>query len=335
MQHLIVLFEQHAAWVVFFNILLTQIGLPLPVVPTLVTAAALAGQSSYQTAEIVIAGVGGAMLGDLVPYWCGRRYGRRVLGRACRLSLSPDFCVLRTEMVFAKVGRWSLLFAKFIPGFSLISVVMAGATRMSMPAFMAVDAIGKLLFVGVAVALGRIFQNAIATVLATLKELGEVGGLVVIAALASYLLAKWARRQLFIRQLRMDRITVAELCRLIDERENLVVLDVRPKEIRAETGIIPGAVGAHPTDIETSLANHSRESEIVVYCDCPNEASAAIAAKHLKQAGFKKIRPLLGGIDAWVDAGQPIQRLPSTEEAARGIQCASGDGSTILGSFSV
>ena len=57
---------------------------------------------------------------------------------------------------------------------------------------------------------------------------------------------------------------------------------------------------------------YSRELEIVVYCACPNEASAAFAAKHLKQAGFKKIRPLLGGIDAWVQAGQPVERaLPS------------------------
>jgi len=49
---------------------------------------------------------------------------------------------------------------------------------------------------------------------------------------------------------------------------------------------------------------------------CPLEESAAMAAKHLKQAGFKKIRPLLGGIDAWVQAGQPVERaLPSASTA--------------------
>jgi rhodanese-related sulfurtransferase len=235
------------------------------------------------------------------------------------MSLSPDFCVLRTETVFAKVGAWTLLFAKFIPGFSLISVVMAGATRMSMPAFLLVDGIGKLLFVGVAVALGRVFHSAIASALALLRELGEYGGFVVVAVLGLYLAAKWLRRQLFIRQLRMDRITVDELVRLIDGREDVVILDVRPKYIRAEAGIIPGAFGAHPEDIapilDPILANRSGEAEIVIYRDCPNETSAAIAARHLKQAGFKKIRPLLGGIDAWVDAGQPIQRLPLAGEA--------------------
>jgi rhodanese-related sulfurtransferase len=56
---------------------------------------------------------------------------------------------------------------------------------------------------------------------------------------------------------------------------------------------------------------YPHDREIVVYCACPNEASAAIAAKHLKQAGFRKIRPLLGGIDAWVQAGQPLEHAPN------------------------
>ena len=106
----------------------------------------------------------------------------------------------------------------------------------------------------------------------------------------------------------MDRITVAELRKLIDDGQEIVILDVRPKEIRAQEGTIPGAVSAHPADTDPALEDYSRDKEIVVYCACPNEASAATAANHLKQAGFKKIRPLLGGIDAWVQAGHPVER---------------------------
>src|SRR5262245_4039894 len=105
-----------------------------------------------------------------------------------------------------------------------------------------------------------------------------------------------------------DRITVAELRKLIDDGQEIVVLDVRPKEIRAQEGTIPGAVSAHPADIDPALKTYPRDMEIVVYCACPNEESAATAAKHLRQAGFKKIRPLFGGIDAWVRAGHPIER---------------------------
>jgi rhodanese-related sulfurtransferase len=106
----------------------------------------------------------------------------------------------------------------------------------------------------------------------------------------------------------MDRITVAEIRKLIELGQTVLILDVRPKENREHHGIIPGAVSAHPTDIDPAIMNYPREAEIVVYCACPNEESAATAAKHLKRAGFKKIRPLLGGIDAWIQAGHGVER---------------------------
>jgi hypothetical protein len=60
-------------------------------------------------------------------------------------------------------------------------------------------------------------------------------------------------------------------------------------------------------DIELPAINDPLGREVVVYYGCPNEASAATAARRLKHAGFKRIRPLLGGIDAWVSDGGPIE----------------------------
>ncbi len=314
MQHLIFSLEQYIVLLVFLNVLVTQAGLPIPVVPTLMTAGAIAGQNAFQIAEIMLAGISGALIGDFFPYWCGRRYGQRFLGVLCRISFSPDFCVRQTEMLFAKVGPWSLLVAKFFPGLSLVSVAMAGVTKISVPAFLLLDGLGKVLFVGAMVALGVIFQNAIDGVLTALAGFGEFGIVVIAAALGLYLLIRWWRRRLFVRQLRTDRITVDELRTLIDDGAELVILDVRPKEIRALDGIIPGAIAAHPSEIDPIVAKYARDLEIVVYCACPNEESAATAAKHLKQAGFKKIRPLLGGIDAWVEAGHPIERDPLADD---------------------
>jgi membrane protein DedA with SNARE-associated domain/rhodanese-related sulfurtransferase len=272
------------------------------------TVAALARQTPYQITQIILAGASGALIAELALYWCGLHYGKRFLGLLCRLSFSPDFCVRRTEEVFARVGPWSLLFAKFIPGLSLITVAMAGITKMPVLIFLLLDGIGGILFISGAVALGLLFQDAITSILSTLTDLGKIGSLLVLAAIGLYLLTKWWRRRLFIRQLRMDRITVAELRKLIDDGQEIVILDVRPKETRAQEGTIPGAVSAHPADTDPTLKTYPREMEIVVYCACPNEESAATAAKHLKQAGFKKIRPLLGGIDAWVQAGHPVER---------------------------
>jgi rhodanese-related sulfurtransferase len=233
----------------------------------------------------------------------------------CKMSLSPDVCVRQTETVFLKVGPWSLLFAKFFPGLSTISVAMAGVTKISLPTFLLLNVVGALLFVGAAVVLGLIFQDAVTDLLRTLANIGKFGVLLALAVLGLYLLARWWRRQAFIRRLGMERITVDELRGLIGAGHKPLILDVRPKEIRSREGIIPGALSANPADIDPVVMTCSHEREIVVYCACPNEVSAAIAAKHLRQAGFKNIHPLLGGFDAWVRAGQPLERASSASAA--------------------
>jgi membrane protein DedA with SNARE-associated domain/rhodanese-related sulfurtransferase len=316
MQSVITLLEGHGLLVIFLNALLAQGGLPLPIIPTLLVAAALVSQSPLKIIEVVFAGVFGTLIADCLQYWCGRRYGQRFLGLLCRISFSPDFCVRRTQEVFARLGPWSLILAKFIPGLSLISVAMAGVTKMSAITFLLLDLVGGILFIAVVVLLGVLFQDAIASLLSTLVDYGKFGVFAVVAAIGLYVFIKWLQRRVFIHQLRMDRVTVAELRELIDKGSGILILDVRPTKVRAHDGVIPGAVPAHPTDIDPTIMDYPRDVEVVVYCACPNEESAATAAKHLKRAGFKKIRPLLGGIDAWIQAGHKVERAQSTEDVA-------------------
>lgn len=315
MQHIISIVEHHGLLLLFLSVFIARVGLPLPVIPVLMTAGALAGRNTEQLIEIILVSFCAGIAAELGLYWVGLRYGQLFLGWLCKISFSPDFCVRQTETVFTKLGPWSLVFAKFLPGLSLISVAMAGVVRMSALTFLLLNGLGGLLFVIAFVALGVIFQQAIASLLVTLKELGTFGILAIVTALALYSIFKWWRRTLFIRQLRMDRITVPELLELIDAGKELVILDVRSRDVRAQDGIIPGAVSAHPEDIDPVIKSYSLDTEIIVYCACPNEASAATAAKHLKRAGFKKIRPLLGGIEAWVQAGLPVERTEFTEKA--------------------
>ncbi|HVI13868.1 MAG TPA: rhodanese-like domain-containing protein [Pseudolabrys sp.] len=316
MQQVFAVIEQHSLFLLFLSNLVARGGLPLPIVPILIAAGALAAEKPDQIIQIILVSLGGSLLAELGLYWLGLRYGQRFVVLLCKMSFSPDFCVRQTETVFTKLGLWSLVFAKFLPGLSLISVAMAGIANMSFFEFFLLNGLGGLLFVGAFVMLGVIFQDAITSALATLIELGALGILMIVAALGLYLLLKWWRRRLFIRQLRMDRITVSELRQLIDDGQKIVILDVRPQHVRMQDGIIPGAISAHPADIDPIIKSYSRDVEIIVYCACPNEESAATAAKHLKQAGFKKIRPLLGGIDAWAQAGHPIERIELIKKAA-------------------
>jgi membrane protein DedA with SNARE-associated domain/rhodanese-related sulfurtransferase len=306
MHDIAVLIERYGLVVVFVNVLLSQAGLPLPIFPTIVVAAALATNSLVRIPEIVAVAVIASLIADVSWYTASRQYGRRILSVLCKLSLSPDSCVRRTETTFSRIGAPSLLFSRFVPGLGLVSIALCGITAVTPIAFVALDGAGAAIYASCAVLLGFIFQGAIFVALATLARLGSFGIALVAIAFAIWLFARWWRRRLFIRQLRMDKITADELASMIDGGNTPVILDVRSPEVRLRDGIIPGAVFAHPDEALTTLASFPRDREIVVYCSCPNEVSAAVAAQHLKRAGFTKIRPLLGGLDAWEALGRSV-----------------------------
>lgn len=305
MDDVVRLIEQFGLFAVFFTVLLDEGGLPIPASPLLAVAGALTARGELNLAMLIASAVAGSFIADNGWYWLGRTRGRRVLGFLCKLSFSPDSCVRDTETLFVRVGPAALLFAKFIPALGNVTIALAGITRVPFAVFLPLEIAGATIYLGTPILLGRIFHNAVSELLDTLERLGVIGIGLLAVALAFYLFIRWWQRMLFIRQLRMDRITVDELVTLLDNEKKPLVLDVRSRAARAD-GIIPGAIPAHPTEMHPTLAHHDRDAEIVVYCACPNEATAAVAAKHLKAAGFKRIRPLLGGVEAWAMAGHKL-----------------------------
>jgi rhodanese-related sulfurtransferase len=111
--------------------------------------------------------------------------------------------------------------------------------------------------------------------------------------------------------LRMARINVAELYELIQAGASPVIVDVRSITARAlEPRWIPGALHVPLPEVAHRLKELPRDREIVLYCTCPSEASAARVARILMNHGFKRVRPLFGGLDAWVAAGYDVEKSP-------------------------
>jgi rhodanese-related sulfurtransferase len=222
----------------------------------------------------------------------------------CKLSLSPDSCVGATRKVYARWGPESLIFAKYIPGLAAVATTLAGESQINVVRFIILDGIGAALWAAGAVALGAIFHNAVDAVLVALEQFGSFALALLALVIALYVASKWRKRRRFLVQIRMTRLTPEELEILIREDMDLKILDVRPADRRARTGWIPGSILA--VDIDDLPLD--RKSEIVVYCDCPNDASAAVAALRLKEKGFTKVRPLAGGVDAWSSGGRKLDR---------------------------
>jgi membrane protein DedA with SNARE-associated domain/rhodanese-related sulfurtransferase len=308
------LLAEHGLALVFLNIGAEQAGVPVPAYPMLIVTGALSVDGWYSAWTLLGVAVAACLVADLVWYYAGRRFGGRVLRTVCRISLSPDTCVRQTESLFARWGVWSLLVAKLVPGFGTIATVLSGNQRVPILTFLFFDALGAALYAGIGIGLGVVFHTAVDGLLDVLAGLGRVALPLLAIALVLFIAAKAWHRHRLIREFRGARITVPELSDLIGSGRAHAIVDVRNESSRARDGAIPGAL-AWPTedgDDARVLAQVSQDAEVVVYCACPNEASAALVARRLRRAGFPHVRPLYGGIHAWIEAGLPVEQASTS-----------------------
>jgi membrane protein DedA with SNARE-associated domain len=244
-----------------------QIGLPVPAIPVLVVAGALAADGRLDLAAAVALATAGALAADLAWFAIGRRHGHRVLHTVCRVSFSPDACVRRTEDLFERVGMPSLLLAKFLPGYSLVAPPLAGSVGTSPAVFLLWDLAGTVLWAGAAIGGGYLFHGAIDEVLRAAARLGGWAAVLAVLALALFVLARWHRRLTLDRLLRMARITAAELRALTAAGGEPLVLDVRgATQRRLEPRRIPGARVVSLEALPGALAELPLDKEIVLYC---------------------------------------------------------------------
>lgn len=258
---------QYGLLFIFANVFVEQIGAPIPALPTLVVAGALAARGEMAALPLLLVAVAGSVLADSLWYLLGRRKGIRVLQVVCRISLSPDSCVRQTEALFERTGVLSLLFAKFIPGYSTVAPPLAGAMGTRFAPFLVWDALGSLLWATSGVVLGLLFQDAVGRVIGYLETLG-LGALGVLgSALALVIAAKWWQRRRLYKILRLARISVAQLQELRAGEVAPVIVDVRTRTRHlADTRRIPGALLLTLDEIDAKLAELPRDREIILYC---------------------------------------------------------------------
>jgi membrane protein DedA with SNARE-associated domain len=261
-------FLLHHGYVVLLAwVFVEQLGLPIPSLPLLLAAGALAGTGHLSFFASLFYAVVAAMAADMIWYQLGRRKGIRVLQLLCKISLEPDSCVRRTEGVFAKQGARSLLLAKFVPGLSTVAPPLAGIFHMRARRFLFFDGLGSLLWAGTFLGLGYAFSGQIERVAEYLASLGGWLLVLVVAALAGYIAYKFIARQRFLRELRIARITVEELKEKIDSGEELIIVDLRHSvDFEAEPETIPGAFRMDAKELEEENDRLPRDREVILYC---------------------------------------------------------------------
>ena len=306
---------------IFGWVLIEQLGAPLPAIPALLAAGALSAQGDLSFTEVLLLGLAACLIADSSWFLIGRRYGHHVLNLLCKMSMEPTLCVRRTQLRFTQRRKATLLVAKFVPGVALLSAPVAGQAGMSYGEFAILDGAGAMLWLLAYLVGGRLFGDALKRDPSLLDWVGRFSGALLLVGIVAFFVARVVRRRMLLRQMVESRLEPAELFAQIQGGEDVYIVDLRhPVEQMTDPFVLPGAQRIAPEDLAHRVGEIPRDRDVILYCTCPNEETAAHTAMRLHKLGVERVRPLRGGYQAWKQLGYPMDAIPPVNPQATLVQ---------------
>jgi membrane protein DedA with SNARE-associated domain/rhodanese-related sulfurtransferase len=294
----------------FAWVLVEQFGIPLPATPVLLAAGALSAEHEISFPLALLAGLAACLVADSVWFLIGRRYGHHVLRLLCKLSLEPTICVRRTQDSFGRRRSVTLMIAKFVPGLATLAPPVAGQNGMGFGQFLFFDGIGATLWLGALLAAGRFFGDLLRRDPSLLDWAGRFSGALLILGVLGFFIGRVMRRRMVLKELVAARLEPEELKKQLDAGVPVYIVDLRhPLELLPDPFTLPGAVHFSPDALAARHNEIPRDRDIVLFCTCPSEATAAKTAMTLHNLGIERVRPLRGGYDEWKRLGFPMDAI--------------------------
>lgn len=297
-------------FLLFGWVLVEQFGIPLPATPVLLAAGALSAEQKISYMVALLAGIAACLISDSSWFFIGRRYGHHVLRILCKLSMEPTICVRRTQNSFGKRRELTLLFAKFVPGLATLAAPVAGQNGMPYATFLIFDGAGAALWMGALLLAGRLFGDVLKRDPSLLNWVGRFSGALLVLAVVGFFIGRVYRRRMVLRKLVAARLEPEDLKRQLDAGELVYIVDLRhPLELLPDPFTLPGALHVSPEELASRVHEIPRDRDVVLYCTCPSEATAAKTAMTLHKLGIERVRPLRGGFDEWKRLGYPMDAI--------------------------
>ena len=144
------LISAYGVWLVAGLIALECICIPVPGETILVAAALYAGSThKLHIVSVIAAAVVGGILGNVVAFWLGRRYGYRLLMRHGHYVKLDATRIKIGQYLFLRHGSKVVFIARFIPIARSFAAVLAGTNRMPWRSFMVANMAGAVAWVSV------------------------------------------------------------------------------------------------------------------------------------------------------------------------------------------
>ena len=147
-QHLSDLVAHFGLPALFTSVTLEAIGAPLPGESAVMVSAVAAAAGRLKIHAVMLTAFAGAVLGDNIGYLIGRKLGRQAIARyGARFGATEDN-LKRVEAVVRKHGPMMVVFARFFVILRQLNGIVAGTTGMRWTTFLAANATGAALWVG-------------------------------------------------------------------------------------------------------------------------------------------------------------------------------------------
>ncbi len=302
------LLSSYGYLLLFIWILAEQLGIPLPATPALLAAGALTSHHELSFWFALLAALAGSLIADTAWFFIGRKYGHQVLGVLCKLSCEPAVCIRRTREAFDRNPATTLLIAKFVPGLGTLASPIAAQNGLSFGYFLLFDSLGSVFWLGSLLAAGRFFGDVLRRDPRLLDWVGRFSGLLLAFGILGFFLLRLVRRHRIVKHMFAGRLEPESLKRQLDSGGKVFIVDLRhPLELLPDPFTLPGAVHFSPESLAARSDEIPRDRDVVLYCTCPSEATAARTAMTLRKLGVERVRPLRGGYGEWKRLGFPLE----------------------------
>lgn len=253
--------------VLFLWVALDQAALPIPSVPMLVGAGALAGLGELSLTLVFAVTLLASVPINHFWFWLGRLRGARVLHLLCIISIEPDYCVRNTEDLFRRLGPLSVVVAKFVPGLQLLAPPMSGLTGMSRSQFFYLNSIGTVLWAATFILLGYFFHGVLEELVRTIGEAGTIAGVALGILAGLYFGIKLVKRHLFVRSLKMRKMEPEELLARLERGDEVHILDLRHDyDLKAVPYLLPNSSRLPMESVAEYEAAIPRDKDIILCC---------------------------------------------------------------------
>ncbi|MFG2816807.1 DedA family protein [Streptomyces sp. NPDC048410] len=158
------LLGQYGYWAVGAIIFLEDFGVPAPGETILLAAGVYAGAGRLNIVAVAGIAFAAAVIGDNVGYVIGRTGGRAFVERWGKYLLLTPTRFEAAEAFFQRHGGKIVTVARFVEGLRQANGIIAGTTGMAWHRFLAFNALGAVLWVGLWSTLAYVAGSHITTV---------------------------------------------------------------------------------------------------------------------------------------------------------------------------